>query len=209
MKPANVDRVLFLEQRVLADLGEVVVDGLLGHIEVVLGLHPRRGFASPACVDDHGGGDRDQGNANQSGRDRVCQGSMSTEPSAKALESTLAVRRRGLVGKPVLEDMSQVTYRLVSRRSVPAPSPSGRSLPAERVLRGQTRRLEVSLQDFFDDLGNMLTRKRDFARQQFVKGRAGCKRRWRGQAGRCRPGPVPGSYDGVPIVVPCGSGPTH
>ena len=35
---ANVDGVLLLEERVLADAGQVVFHGLLGHVEVGLGL---------------------------------------------------------------------------------------------------------------------------------------------------------------------------
>ena len=162
---------MFFKKPVFADLREVIVDGLLGHVEITLGFDAPL-FPAPAAVDEHGRGDRDHRNPDQGSGGRICERSVLAEPAAKAFEPALGISRHRLVGQPVLKVLGQVVHRVITRGRFQC-----HRLEADRfqwrwyrAVEGPRRR-EISLHDLVNHLRDILARKRDPAREYLVEGR--------------------------------------
>ena len=118
------------EQRVLADVRQVILDGLLGHVEIGLGFHPRGLFPAPGPLDDHRGEHRHQRNAHQrrAPRQRSRRGAAGTSASFV---------RPGSRGKP-----PSARRPASARGPGPAREPSHSVLPALVGHRLQADRFE-------------------------------------------------------------------
>ena len=80
---ADIDGVLLLEQRILADARQVIPHGPVSHAEVGLGQLAGLSLAASALLDEHHADRRRQGDADDGGAGRVGPGPMLAQPSAR------------------------------------------------------------------------------------------------------------------------------
>ncbi len=168
----DVDRLLLLQKRVLADVRQVIFDGLLGQVEVRLRFDPRDLFPAPGPLDDRRGADGDQRYADERSGCRHGPRLVLPEPARQFFHPALGVRRCRLVRQPVVEVLRQRANRGVSRLGC-----RRHRLQANRFQRRRdravhrSRRRKVAPDHLGEDLSDLLLVKRGLPGDQLVKTR--------------------------------------
>ncbi len=123
-----IEGVLFLQEGILADDGEVFAYGPVGHLEIRLREGAGLGLPATALLDHNHADGRGQRDADQGGAGGVGPGAVLAEPACQPLQTPLGVGRNWFVGQPVFEVPRQVAHR-----GVPQFGPEGHRLQADRI----------------------------------------------------------------------------